>query len=111
MAMTMTELKRLEQKVAVLEKRVAKLEGKNGTTKTGKRALPKRVRAQSANERERAREILRRAGVTREPTAEEKRLAAEWNVLSEARKSYIIGKTHTLQLNPPLSETILQERE
>lgn len=111
MAMPMTELKRLQQKVAALEKRLAKLEKKNGKSKAAHRNGLPRVAKTRSSERERAREILRRAGVTREPTQEEKRLGAEWNALPEARKRYITHQTQTLQLNPSLSETILQERE
>ncbi len=113
MAATIRELERLQQKVAVLEKRVTKLEKKNGKSKAAKRNGQVRVAKAPLSERERAREILRRAGLLAEPmlTPEEKARVAEWRALPEIEKQRVIQKLQALRLNPPLSETILQDRE
>lgn len=111
MAMPMTELERLQQKVAVLEKRLTKLEKKNGKSKGVKRNGRARTTKSPLNERERAREILRRAGMLAELTPEEKARAAEWRALPKIEKQRTFQKLYSLRLDPPLSETILQDRE
>ena len=62
------------------------------------------------SERERVLEKLRRAGVIRELTAEERARAAAWDALPEERKQHIIEKLKTTRFDPPLSESIIQDR-
>ena len=63
------------------------------------------------SERERGIEILRRAGALAELTPEEKQLAAAWRALPETRKRQVIETLKTTKFNPPLSETVIQDRE
>ena len=90
MATTTAELRKLEREVEELRKRVAWLEQENGERKAGASAqtASRDLSENSArlSERERARRILRRAGITRELTAEEKQLAAAWHALPEREK-------------------------
>lgn len=53
---------------------------------------------------------LRSRGLIREPTAEEVRLAAEWEALPEATKQEHIDFMQHLRLEPTLSEIILENR-
>jgi hypothetical protein len=45
-----------------------------------------------------------------ELTPEEKQLAA-WDALPETRKQQVIEKLKTTKFNPPLSETVIQDRD
>ncbi|MBI3538011.1 MAG: hypothetical protein HY070_10695 [Chloroflexi bacterium] len=106
MATTANELKRLQREVAALKKKVARLERKeNG----GERVT--RTPARGLSERTRVREILRDAGMTRDLTPTEKQLAAEWRALPAERKNHVIQKLQIVRFNPPISESILQDRE
>ncbi len=92
----------------------AKPRGKNG-----KRGTPKRTRRPHAivaaktpvSERDRITQILRDAGMLAELTPEEKATAAEWRALPEERKRHVIEKLRTTRFDPPLSESIIQDRE
>jgi hypothetical protein len=53
---------------------------------------------------------LKAEGLVRDPTAEERRLAAEWEALPEEGKQTHIRSMHNLALDPPLSQTILESR-
>ncbi|MBI3796226.1 MAG: hypothetical protein HY268_04550 [Deltaproteobacteria bacterium] len=53
---------------------------------------------------------LRAEGFVRNPTPEERRLAAEWEALPEEEKQTHIRSMHKLALDPPLSQTILANR-
>ncbi len=55
--------------------------------------------------------FLRSQGVQiSEPTPEELRLAAEWDALSEEEKQAHRAYMDSLQLDPPLSQIIIQNR-
>lgn len=53
---------------------------------------------------------LKTQGLIREPTAEECRLAAEWDALPEEEKQAHIHFMHSLALDPPLSQIIIEQR-
>jgi len=53
---------------------------------------------------------LKADGLVRDPTPEERRLAAEWDSLPEEEKQTHIRSMHDLALAPPLSQTILENR-
>lgn len=54
---------------------------------------------------------LQAKGLVRVPTPEERRLAAEWDMLSEEEKQAHICFMHDLVLDPPLSDVISENRE
>jgi len=53
---------------------------------------------------------LRSQGLIREPTTEERQLAAEWDALPEEEKEAHIRLMHSLALDPPLSQIIIESR-
>ena len=53
---------------------------------------------------------LKAQGLVRDPTPEERRLAAEWDVLSEEEKQDHIRFMHSLILTPPLSQVLIDNR-
>jgi hypothetical protein len=53
---------------------------------------------------------LKTAGLVREPTAEEHRLAAEWDALPEEKKQEHLRLMRNLPLDPPLSQIIIENR-
>jgi hypothetical protein len=53
---------------------------------------------------------LQAKGLVRVPTSEERRLAAEWDVLSEEEKQTHLCFMHELVLDPPLSDVISENR-
>jgi hypothetical protein len=53
---------------------------------------------------------LKRQGLARDPTAEERRVAAEWEALPEHDKQTHIAAMHNLHLNPLLSEILMAQR-
>lgn len=53
---------------------------------------------------------LKAEGLVRDPTAEERRLATEWDALPEDEKQAHIRFMRSLALDPPLSQIILENR-
>jgi len=53
---------------------------------------------------------LKAEGLIRDPTPEERRLAAEWEALPEEEKEAHIRFMNSLVLDPPLSQIILENR-
>src|ERR687886_352232 len=53
---------------------------------------------------------LKAHGLVRDPTAEEYRVAAEWDALSDEDKQAHIDGMQRLGLKPPLSEIIIEQR-
>jgi len=53
---------------------------------------------------------LKTQGLVRDPTPEERRLAAEWDVLSEEEKQAHIRFMHSLVLTPSLSQVLIDNR-
>jgi hypothetical protein len=112
MATTETEIKQLRREIETLKKKVAQLQRRrNGKLRQKARKRKASVaRPVVVSERERAREILRRAGITREMTPEEKKLAAEWRVLPAEEKRQVEETLRSVRLDPPLSQLIHEMR-
>lgn len=53
---------------------------------------------------------LKAEGLVRDPTPEELGLAAEWDALPEEEKQNHIRLMHSLDLEPPLSQIIIESR-
>ncbi len=53
---------------------------------------------------------LKTERLVRDPMAEERRVAAEWDALSEADKQAHIDGMHRLVLDPPLSQILIEQR-
>ena len=53
---------------------------------------------------------LKAEGLVRDPTPEERRLAAEWDALPEEGKQDHIRLMQSLVLDPPLSQIIIENR-
>jgi hypothetical protein len=53
---------------------------------------------------------LKTHGLVRNPTAEECRVAAEWDALSEEDKQAHIDGMHRLVLEPPFSQILIEQR-
>lgn len=53
---------------------------------------------------------LKAEGLVRDPTPEERRLAAEWDTLPEEEKQDHIRLMRSLALDPPLSHMIIENR-
>jgi hypothetical protein len=53
---------------------------------------------------------LKAQGLVRDPTPEEHYMAAEWDTLSEAEKQAHIRFMHSLALEPPLSQVLIENR-
>lgn len=53
---------------------------------------------------------LKAEGLVRDPTPEERRLAAEWDALPEEEKQAHVRLMHSLVLDPPLSQIIMENR-
>lgn len=113
MATTREQLTQLQRQVRHLQAESAEmrrvLSERGWLPKNVKRGIPKNVRGVS--EQARGIEILRRAGALAELTREEKKMAAQWDALPETRKRKVIETLRTTKFNPPLSETVIQDRE
>ncbi|MBI4673424.1 MAG: hypothetical protein HY741_17365 [Chloroflexi bacterium] len=99
------ELQKLQRQVNELQKRVAQLEKKKAQPRSITHK-PKR----ELSERERAIQLLRRAGITREMMPEEKQLAAEWRALSAEEKKEVEDSLRAVRLDPPLSQLVHEMR-
>ncbi|MDE3087839.1 MAG: hypothetical protein KGJ80_00445 [Chloroflexota bacterium] len=106
MATRATELEHIRREIESLKKQVARLERR----KNGKRRATTRKRQAVASERERAREILREAGLLAELTPQEKAMAAEWRALPEEEKQRVNQELWNLKLEKPLSQIIIENR-
>ena len=54
--------------------------------------------------------LVEAQGLVRDPTPEERRMAAEWDTLSEAEKQAHIHFMRSLALDPPLSKVLVENR-
>ncbi len=112
MAVTATDLKKMQRDIEQLKKQVARLERRENTKSrvaSKKRSASARPR-RTVNENELADEILRSAGLLAELTSEEKAMAAEWRALPEERKRQVVRALETANFRPTLSESIIQSR-
>lgn len=105
MTMLQETLTRLEGRVTRLEETLQKLLNQPSVDPNEQVAsLPKQLtQAQLVD-------WLKAQGVVREPTVEEEQLAHEWEKLSEAVKQAHIRDMQHLNLDPPLSQIIMENR-
>ena len=100
----------IERELLELKIRLKRLEAQvYGTTKPEMLAQPSTV--DEPPDSEQFLTWLEAKGVIRPPTPEEHRLAAEWDTLLEDEKQAHIDFMHTLQLDSPLSQIIIQNRQ
>ena len=97
------ELAELRRRVERLEEAMRRLEGDGHRTEA--------LALEGLSERERLLAELKAEGLIRDPTPYERRLAAEWDSLSEDEKHSQTQMMHSLVLDPPLSDIILQNRQ
>ena len=95
----------LEQEVAEIKARLRRLEK---TIEEIKRAQP--TPPETEADRKELLAWLRDQGAIREPTDEERRLAAEWDELPAEEKEAHKRLMDSLILDPPLSEIIIRNR-
>lgn len=99
----------IERELIELKARVKRLETQvYGTAKP--EALAQSSSAGEPPDPEQLLTWLEAKGVIRPPTPEEHRLAAEWDTLLEDEKQAHLDFMNSLQLNPPLSQIIIQNR-
>ncbi len=98
-----------EQELEGLKARVERLETTVRQLTSDERQLTPPARDPLSNQ-EQVLAWLKAEGLVRDPTPEERRLAADWEALSEEEKRIHIRAMHNLALDPPLSQTILENR-
>lgn len=113
MAITATEIKRMQRDIASLKKEVAQLKRKNGKRRVATRvpkptALSSRVVPLSENERVLA--LLRSKGMIADLPPEAKARAARWDALPEEEKKRISDEFFNLKLDKQLSDIIIENR-
>jgi hypothetical protein len=111
MAITRKQLERLQKENKRLKTANAKLRRelreRESPRKNGERGAEKPVVSQMV----RAREVLRKAGALVEPSPEDKRIAAEWRALPMAEREAALQRLQSVRLNPPISETVIRDRD
>lgn len=114
MTVTVAEIKKLQRDIKQLQRRMAKLEKQKSSTRAASHKRVKRTarttptckgRAEES-ERERAIELLRRAGLLREMTPREKKIAARWDSLSPDEKTQVQDTLRAVRIDPPLSQLV-----
>jgi hypothetical protein len=99
----------LEREIVELKERVERLEAVIrrliGNASQGTLSITEKTSSQ-----EQLLAWLKTQGLLREPTPEERRLAAEWDALSEEEKQAHMHFMHNLALDPPLSQIIIDQR-
>ncbi len=112
MATTRERLAKLQKEVVRLKNELAEtrriLRDKGLLPSDGKRRAQRDT--DPLSDQERAIQALRRAGVLRDLTPEEKKIAAQWDTLSSEEQRRVIEKLKSIKFNPPLSESIIQDR-
>jgi hypothetical protein len=99
----------LEQEVGELKARLDRLEAMVRALAGGvhKAVLPAAGEPQN---QEHLLAWLKAQGLVRDPSPEERRMAAEWDTLAEAEKQAHIHFMRSLALDPPLSRVLIQNR-
>lgn len=100
----------LEQEVEALRTRLDRLETTNRRQIVGKGDTAGISTESESLESEQILAGLQAKGLVRVPTPEERRLAAEWDMLSEEEKQAHICFMPELVLDPPLSDVIAENR-
>jgi len=98
-----------EQELGELKARVERLETTVRQLANEERQMPP-LKPNQLSDQEQVLAWLRAEGLVRDPTPEERRLAAEWEALPEEEKQTHVRSMHKLALDPPLSQTILENR-
>jgi hypothetical protein len=116
MAVTATELKKLQREMEQLQKRVAKLETQKRSTRAGSRkrvthTMPRRpARTQSLKSNKEIIAFLKSKGIIGEPTEQDKRLAAEWRALSPQEQAEVNQELRNIRLDQTVAELIAEVR-
>lgn len=100
----------IERELIELKTRVERLEAQVYGT-AGPEALAPPPTADEPPDPEQLLTWLEAEGMIRAPTPEEQRLAAEWDTLIDDEKQAHLDFMHRLQLDPPLSQIIIQNRQ
>jgi len=87
-----------------LEQAVQELRG-------GERAVTVREKAGGLSERERLLVALKAEGLIRDLTPQEQASADQWRALPEEERKAHIRRMNSLSLDPPLSQTIIENRQ
>jgi len=99
----------LERELGELKERLERLEMTVSRLAGNKREVKPPVPGAPLNQ-EQLLAWLKAEGLVRDPTLEERRLAAEWEALPEEEKQAHISFMHSLVLDPPLSQILLENR-
>ncbi len=116
MAVTASELKKLQREMQQLQKRVTKLEmqknsGRAPSRKRVTRATPRRLpRPQPLKSNKEIIAFLKSKGIIGEPTEQDKRLAAEWRALSPQEKEEVNQALRNIRLDQTVAELIAEVR-
>jgi hypothetical protein len=103
MSVAEIELVQLKARVDWLEQAVWRLRGEG--------QAPLAIEREGLSEREWLLAELKAQGLIRDPTPRERALAAEWDALPEEEKRAHIEFMRSLNLEPLLSEIIIQNRQ
>lgn len=98
-----------EQELGELKVRVERLETTVRHLADTEQSVPSPEPDQRADQ-EQLLAWLKTEGLARHPTAEEQRLAAEWDTLPEEEKQAHLRFMRSLRLDPPLSQIISENR-
>ncbi|HID87684.1 MAG TPA: hypothetical protein EYP55_09965 [Anaerolineae bacterium] len=99
----------LEQELVDLKARVERLEAKVRQLAGDRREVAPPAPGEPLDQ-EQLLAWLKAEGLIRDPTPEERRLAAEWDALPEEEKEAHIRFMRSLVLDPPLSQIIIENR-
>jgi hypothetical protein len=99
----------LEQEVGELKARLERLEAMVRSL-AGDAHTPVLPAAGEPQNQDHLMAWLKTQGLVRDPTPEEHRMAAEWDILSEAEKQAHIHFMRRLALDPPLSRVLIEKR-
>jgi len=105
MAISIKEFRQMQKDIREIKRQLArgKPKRRNGT--------PKPVRfIRKGSEGARADEILRRAGIPSEPTAQEKMIIAEWRLVPAEERERLIEEFRTAKFDKTLSEIVIENR-
>jgi hypothetical protein len=108
-----TQFELLDKRVAKLEKIMSRLQLRVETLTPKLKVIPRELLIPLEDpvaEKERVLALLRTKGLISEPTQRERELAAEWAALSEEEKREHRKLMDSLELDPPLSQIILENR-
>lgn len=108
MAIAEIELRELQKQVSKLQTDVEQLQERISLFEQDQKqpTAPLPALSRDLSERERAIQLLKRAGLVSELPPEAKRLAAEWRALSPEEKKEVEDELRSVRIDPPLSQII-----